>query len=241
MQDLLAITTVPSYPQRWPEGVETGHGPRLAATWIGWKRLESVVRPGDKVFLLCNFVQERRLGQSHAEQLAKCTHGSVVHVACESILDALGDGGEVMYGNAALQSSDWDRLMQDTRAGFLETHYRHQGRTVRQRDLRMLVRRRSAIGMQKQATRRDVQRNCLEIDLGEHSLLHGLVGKDAPKFRVSDYDSNLTEQCQNAINHKYIVSRDILDADVVGQGVLRGVVRLESRLPAQVEPSAYPK
>ena len=216
MQDSLAIASVPGYPRRWAEKLGSDE-PLLAPGWQGWERLKAVVRPDDKVFLLCNFVQERRRGQPAAAQLAKCTHGAVVHGACESVLAALGDGGEVLYGNAPLQSSDWRRLMRDTGAGQLERHYRERGKAVRQRDLRQFVRPRSAIGTAAPGIRREHGR-CIEIDLGRHSLLHGLVApgsRGAPKFRVRDYDGARTEQCQNDVNHKYIVSRDVLEADVV--------------------------
>ena len=215
VQDSLAIASVPGYPRGWAERLG-GDGPLLAPDWHGWQRLKAVVRPGDKVFLLCNFVQERRRGQSAAAQLAKCVHGAVVHGACESVLAALGDGGEVLYGNAPLQSSDWGRLMRDTGAGQLEGYYQQRGKAVRQRDLRLLVRPRSAVGTVPPGIRRDAG-SCVEIDLGQHSLLHELVaaGAGEPKFRVRDYDAARTEQCQNAVNHKYIVSRDVLEADVV--------------------------
>lgn len=226
VQESLAIATVPGYPPRWREDVQAGRSPHLAPGWLGWQRLKSFVRPGDKVFLLCNFVQERRLGQSRTAALAKCTHGSVVHAVCEQVLAALGDRGEVLYGNAPLQSSDWGSLMHETGAGLVERCYRRRGKPVRQRDLRLLVAPRSHLGAQKATICRD-RRDCVEVELGERSLLHELVGAEdgaqqregadraAPKFRVSDYDYRHTEQCQNAINHKYIVSRHVLDADVV--------------------------
>lgn len=216
MQDSLTIATVPSYPERWPEDVQAGRTPYLAPGWVGWERLKSVARPGDKVFLLCNFVQERRLGQSSAAGVAKCTHGSVVHAVCEQVLAAVGDRGEVLYGNAPLQSSEWDCLMRETGAGFLESYYRQRGKPVRRRDLRLFVAPRNALGAQRAAICRD-RRECVDINLGEHSLLHGLIagGDGAPKFRVSDYDPRRTEQCQNVVDHQYIVSRDVLDADVV--------------------------
>ena len=215
MQDSLAIATVPRYPADWQALASAGRGTTLAPEWIGWQRIQAAVKPGDKVFLLCNFVQERRLGQSPEEMQAKCTHGAVVHAVCEAVLAALGDSGEVCYGNAALQSSDWGRLMQQTGAGFLEEHYRRQGRAVHQKDLRMFLRPRTVAGASRAAERRDAERHCVEIDLKEHSLLHELSAAGGPGFRVSDYDYRRTERCQNAVAHKYVVSRDVLDADVV--------------------------
>ena len=215
MQDSLAIATVPRYPGDWQAAAAAGLGTTLAPQWVGWKRIQSAVNPGDKVFLLCNFVQERRLGQSLAELQAKCTHGAVVHAVCEAVLAALGDSGEVCYGNAALQSSDWAQLMQQTGAGFLEAHYRRQGRDVRQKDLRMFRRPRSFAGANKAAEYEDAERHCVEIDLQEDSLLHELSAGGSPGFRVTDYDYRRTERCQSDVAHRYVVSRDVLDADVV--------------------------
>ena len=214
MQNSLAIATVPRYPEGWQARAAAGRGTALAPQWIGWQRIQAAVKPGDKVFLLCNFVQERRLGQSLEELHAKCTHGAVVHAVCEAVLAALGDSGDVCYGNAALQSSDWTQLMRQTGAGFLEDHYRRQGRAVRQKDLRMVRRRRSLAGADRTAECLDSERHCVAIDLREDSLLHGLSAA-VPRFRVADYDYRRTERCQNDVEHRYIVSRDLLDADVV--------------------------
>ncbi len=214
MHASLAIATVPRYPEGWQARAAAGRGAALVPQWIGWQRIASAVNPGDRVFLLCNFVQERRLGQSLEELHAKCTHGAVVHAVCEAVLAALGDRGEVCYGNAALQSSDWARLMQQTGAGFLEEHYRRHGRAVRQKDLRMYRRRRSLAGAYGTAECRDSERHCVEIDLQENSLLHELSAA-RPRFRVADYDYRRTERCQNDVEHRYIVSRDLLEADVV--------------------------
>lgn len=215
MQNSLAIVTVPRYPEQWQESASNGAGSLIAPRWIGWQYIQSAIRPGDKVFILCNFVQERRFGQSLQELQAKCTHGAVVYAVCEAVLAALGDKGEISYGNAALQSSDWQQLMQQTGAGFLQDYYRREGRAVLQKDLRMLVHPRSFAGTNKRARHRDSQRHCIEVDLKENSLLYELSGAGAPRFRVSDYDFRRTQHYQNDAEHKYVVSRDILDADVI--------------------------
>ena len=212
-RDAVIIATVPRYPASWQAAA--GRGTALVPQWIGWQRIQSAVHPGDKVFLLCNFVQERRLGQPFGEQVAKCTHGAVVHAVCEAVLAALGDSGEVCYGNAALQSSNWDRLMRETGAGFLEEHYRRKGRTVRQKDLRMVRRPRSFAGADRAAETLDAERHCVDVDLRQDSLLHELCSAGSPQFRVADYDYRRTEACQNEVEHRYMVSRDLLDADVV--------------------------
>lgn len=62
MQNSLAIATVPRYPEQWQESASNGAGSLIAPQWIGWQHIQSAIRPGNKVFILCNFVQERRFG-----------------------------------------------------------------------------------------------------------------------------------------------------------------------------------
>ena len=55
----------------------------------GWNPLGKWIKPGGSVFILCNFVQERRGLQSERELLSKCSHGSVLRAVCDYVLIAL--------------------------------------------------------------------------------------------------------------------------------------------------------
>lgn len=183
-----------------------------------WNPLGRWIAPGQKVFILCNFVQHRRLIQTPNHLLAKCVHASVLRAVCDYVLIALGGCGEVIFGNAPLQSTDWGAVMKETGAAEIETFYRSQKLPVRACDLRMMIRQRSASGMNYDEIMRDANKDCIRVDLSQSSLLGNnpkASSGGAPHFRVMDYDPHRTERFQNAQEHVYLVHREILSSDVI--------------------------
>ena len=58
---------------------------------------------------------------------------------------------------------------------------------------------------------------CVEVELGQDSLLAALQpeGGAVPAFRVSDYNPGMTEQYHSATSHRYVVSKEVLESDVI--------------------------
>jgi hypothetical protein len=81
-----------------------------------WNPLGAYISPGDRVFLMCNFV-EQKIGAISDEMLfAKCTHGSVIRAMIDYVLIALQGKGSIGFGNAPLQSCDWNAVIDQTGA-----------------------------------------------------------------------------------------------------------------------------
>ncbi len=184
-----------------------------------WNPLGEYVQPGNRVFVLCNFVKHNDLHRSEADFNAKCTHGSVVRAVIDYVLLALKGKGEVSFGNAPLQSCDWSRVVEETGAAHVREFYlRHGsgGPKVRLRDLRQHVIQQSFLGMRRTCFHRE-QGDSVGIDFGRASLLESLAGcgGSSPRFRVLDYDPRRTERCQGPGHHLYLLSRAILQSDVV--------------------------
>src|ERR1700741_1020150 len=72
-----------------------------------WNPLRELVPEGSRVFVLCNFVYQRRFQESERDFSAKCIHGSVLRALCDYVLLAVGSGGSVAFGNAPLQAGDF--------------------------------------------------------------------------------------------------------------------------------------
>lgn len=180
-----------------------------------WNPLAGLIAHGSHVFVLCNFVQHRRANESTADFQAKCVHGSVLRALLDYVLLAVGDGGKVVFGNAALQSCDWGRVLADTGAERVLEFYRRMGvANVEARDLRLYVAPRDAAG-RVQKVERDQQSGGVPVDLGPASLLAGINSGDGTLFRVSDYDPQRTLVHHQHGRHVYIISPEVLDADVV--------------------------
>lgn len=179
-----------------------------------WNPLGDYIRPGDRVFVLCNFVHHRTDGESEERFQAKCTHASVLRPVLDYALLAAGREGRVRFGNAPLQACDWRRVLDDTGASALPEFYARHGYDVQACDLRQIVSRYDRLGRRVSQQRRPDTRPGLDFDLGSRSLLNGLAG-GKPRYRVTDYDPQETEACHAGDKHVYRVSREILDADVV--------------------------
>ena len=67
-----------------------------------WNPLGDIIKKGDKVFILCNFVFHRKNNESLSQFNAKCTHGSIVRALIDYVFIATGDGGGVRFGNTLL-------------------------------------------------------------------------------------------------------------------------------------------
>lgn len=184
-----------------------------------WNPLRTFVQPGNKVFLLCNFV-EQKVGRVTDDELhAKCTHGSVIRALIDYVLLALDGRGSVTFGNSPLQSCDWASVTQETGAARVAEFYSQVCRgpvPVVLTDLRQHIIRRDAWG--GVTTDLHVEKDGLwvEVDLGAASLLDELYAAgNVPKFRVLDYDPRRIERCHERARHLYLMSRHVIESDVV--------------------------
>ena len=137
---------------------------------------------------------------------------------CDYVLIALGGRGEVVFGNAPVQSTDWHVVLKETGAAQVEAFYRSQGLSVRACDLRMMIRPRSVWGMNRDAILRDTDENCVRVDLSQSSLLSALFQQpstEEPRFRVMDYDPIRTAMFHSSQQHVYLVHKEILSSDVI--------------------------
>ncbi len=180
-----------------------------------WNPLGRYVNKGDKVFLLCNFVFHKRPRESWSAFHGKCTHGSILRAIADYVLIAAGPGGEIVFGNAPLQSCDWRRVLADTGAAEVEEFYRRHQAPVRAKDLRLWIAPRGALGRAKSRVETDPAAG-VSVSLDEKSLLDAFYqDRPDPRLRVSDYDPDLTAGYHGRHRHRYVLHKDLLAADVV--------------------------
>jgi uncharacterized protein (DUF362 family) len=181
-----------------------------------WNPLGAYIRPGAKVFVLANFVKQDDLGVGPVRFSAKCTHGSVLRAVLDYVLLALNGKGTVHFGNAPIQSCDWDRVVEETGAARVAEFYRtnRSEPPVELIDLRRHVVRDhfGALRVERHAD----DEKCVAVDLGRDSLLDVFYEQgNQPRFRVLDYDPERTAQCHSRGHHLYTIHRQILESDVI--------------------------
>jgi hypothetical protein len=162
--------------------------------------------------VLCNFVYHKRFHETTRQFRAKCTHASVLRPVIDYLLKAVGTDGQVAFGNAPLQSCQWDRVIEETGASELLAFYRDVNARVRAVDLRLYSTQRSAIGVTSSERRNECE-DGVSFDMGPASLLSALP--DGAHFRVNDYDPRETERYHRDGHHVYLINRQALEADVL--------------------------
>lgn len=180
----------------------------------GWNPLGAFVKPGQRVFVLCNFVQHRRANESAEAFAGKCTHGSVVRALVDYLLIAAGPTGRVQFGNAPVQSCNWNAVLAETGAARVQEFYARHGAPAAASDLRMYVAERDAHGGVAEVVEHDAAALTVNVDLGSSSLLDE-PSQHGARYRVQDYDPARTEAFHGPGRHVYVVHRDVLEADVI--------------------------
>jgi uncharacterized protein (DUF362 family) len=179
-----------------------------------WNPLGQWIKPGQRVFVLCNFVYHRRPNESATSFAAKCTDGSVLRALLDYVLLAVGPDGTIRFGNAPVQGCRWEAVLEDTRAQGVAKFFQAVSAPVEPRDLRLFIAKHSPFGAVHHVERRDEQ-DAVHIDLAEKSLLAAAGQRGSSHFRLSDYDPRRTEAAHSGASHLYAVHRQALEADVI--------------------------
>ena len=180
-----------------------------------WNPLGRYVRPGGRVFVLCNFVFHRRSRESAAEFQAKCIHGSVLRALIDYVFIAAGREGVIRFGNAPLQSCQWPKVLNDAGAGGLCEFYESRGVPVTACDLRLFTTEAGLLG--SRGHRHGVPADAVTFDLGYDSRLAGTGNVHGPygRPRVRDYDPDRTERFHRCGSHTYMIHKAVLEAETV--------------------------
>jgi uncharacterized protein (DUF362 family) len=181
-----------------------------------WNPLGKWISKGDRVFVLPNFVTDRRPQESFDAFLGKCTHASVLRAVMDYALIATQDIGKISFGNASVQSCNYRHVLEETGAGALADFYRRSlNCSIEPCDLRGVISQWSPLRTLR--SRRTTEEETVAVDLGKDSLLEQLDygSARAPKFRVRDYDPAMTESFHGKGRHVYVMNKRILESKVV--------------------------
>lgn len=179
-----------------------------------WNPLGSYIQPGHNVFVLCNFVAHKWMTEAKVDFFSKVIHASVLRAVIDYLLIAVGDKGKVYFGNAPLQSAEFEKILQQTGAKNVLEFYQGRGKPVEAVDLRLYKTRRNVLGAIDE-TQNMCDDTGVLIDLGLDSLLSELPRTEDYNFRVAEYNPDRLKLFHNNGHHIYIINPKIFDADVV--------------------------
>ena len=182
---------------------------------LGWSAVEQgpfgkIIPHGARVLIKPNFVMHENQGPWGIEPLV--THPSLIRYTVEAALRA--EVSEVIVGDAPLQSCDFERLLAETGLGvWAEKLMKADSRFKGMRDLRRTT---CAIvdGVRIASENRQPEDQFVLFDLGHESLLEPITN-DRKALRVTCYDPRLLAKTHAPGRHQYLVSRDVIAADVV--------------------------
>ncbi len=179
-----------------------------------WNPFGEFVNPGSKVVIKPNWVREMNPVNSDISGLV--THPSVLRAVIDYVLIALREKGEIIIGDAPIQSADFGLLM--SALGINELLDFYAGKTsvkISVEDFRKEIKVYSPDGDIKfQETRDDVL--FTEVNLAGNSYLSEIENKFR-KFRVTNYNPDLMQKYHGPGKNIYLIARPVLEADVVIQ------------------------
>jgi uncharacterized protein (DUF362 family) len=168
------------------------------------------------VFVLPNFVVDRRPGEELEDFFGKCTHGSVLRAVLDYATIAAGDPRYISFGNASLQSCDFERVTEQTGAASIGQYYKKWADAdIGPVDLRAVVSQWTRYGAMLDR-REQHPEDVVLVDLGKSSLLDEFYrAGSAVAFRVSDYDHRDIAEYHDRGRHIYAVNRRVLEANTI--------------------------
>lgn len=172
--------------------------------------LGAVLRPGQRVVVKPNLVFHRHYRGGSLDCLI--TSPALIRAVCDRVFEAVGRQGEVILGDAPLQSCDWNRLVTETGLIQWPGQYASQGYWLTLADFRKFAST-DLKGLKHSPIARPGDPNGYRnVNLGANSL-H--AGRDWRRYRVTNYDPSEMLSHHNAGTHEYLISGSVLSADAL--------------------------
>ncbi len=174
-----------------------------------WDPLGDMIGYGRKVLLKPNWVVDRNnLKKGSFECVV--THTSVIAAVLEYLIKT--HPLQIVVGDAPIQGCNFEALSHKCKLNDLKTRFEQMGYDISIRDFRMTKMLRGKYGEKTTLCRRPND-YCL-FDLGDTSWLAPITTENT-EFRVTQYNPDELKKNHCAGIHRYLVAREVLDADVV--------------------------
>ena len=169
-----------------------------------------LIAEGARVLIKPNLVLHAN--QGIGGMLPLVSHPSLIKAVTAEVLKA--NPAEVLVGDAPIQSCDFAKLLSIT--GLDKWSAELQAKDTRFKGIQDFRRTTCAIVKGVRVADENIQseENFVHYNLGKDSLLEPITD-DKKSFRVTTYDPRLMAKTHSPGNHQYLVSRRVIEADVV--------------------------
>lgn len=188
-------------------------------THLGWSRgngsggggaFGALIPPGARVLIKPNFVLDHN--QSDGGMDPMITHQSVVKAVVQAALQT--EAAAVTVGDAPIQTCDFPKLLEVTGLDtWSESMKKTDGRFQGVKDFRRTTAQ-YVNGVRVAEENKLPEDDFVLFDLTSESLLEPITD-EKDDFRVTCYDPRLMAKTHGKGRHRYLIARDVLDADVV--------------------------
>ncbi len=181
-----------------------------------WNPLREVIQPGERVVIKPNFVLSRHY--EGGELFAIITQPSVLRALVDYAYLALKGEGEVIIADAPQEDCNFAELLERTHLSAVQEFYWQKRRfEIKVLDLRdWWLDRQPHDAANYMARRKKLQGDpsgSITVNLGRHSKFYGLPQRK--QFYGADYNREETISHHEGEVQEYVISRTILNADVV--------------------------
>lgn len=178
---------------------------RIAVAGDGILNNPEVIR-GKKILLKPNWVLHNRKPD---DEICLRTNNTFILAVLEVLLEP--KPASIVIGDAPVQGCDWDKMLSSKFLSEIESLSKKYGIPILIKDFRRVT-------FNPELNNPDRERNPLTdyliFDLGKDSQLEP-ISSDKNIFRVTNYDPDRLAQSHRKGVHKYCITKDLFDADVV--------------------------
>lgn len=174
----------------------------------------SVVYPGDSVFVKPNWVTDTH--PAALDLFALITHSSVIKATVTLLAEAMNFRGRIVVGDAPQWDCDFANLLSRVGADSIFANLRNNtALETAVLDLRQVAVRRDGtfVRSRDRCRLQGDPRGYVVVDLGDNSAFEGMSHVD--RLYGADYDRSEIREHHHAGRHEYLISRSVLEADLV--------------------------
>jgi len=179
-----------------------------------WNPLGDIINQGDIVLIKPNWVMHYNKNNRIFENSLECliTHPSVLRAVTDYCLIALNGTGKIIIGDAPMQGCDLDKLIEISGYKEVFNFYNQHYIDINPIDFREYA---AIFNKNKVIIAKNHNANeAIEVELGKASKLES-ENSTKKRYKVSDYDDKITNTYHSNSKNTYVISKDVLSADVV--------------------------
>jgi uncharacterized protein (DUF362 family) len=174
-----------------------------------WNPLSTVLEPGMNVVVKPNWVTHQN--ENTAGLGCLITHPSVLDALCRYILKA--GPQRLTIGDAPVQGCDFAQLMAVSGTADILARLPAGGTLLEVKDFRLVTLDDDPHRTVRASASR-TEADYVRFDLAGDSLLEPITSDETP-FRVTMYDPRALDETHRRGRHRYLVARELIEADVV--------------------------